>query len=224
MDWPDVPHWSTDLKVVVEPVFQYVGPGGLHPAREYQPSTGPVKGSKILWPHPHPLGQPLTPIEPLHGQSILEVLRTRPLTAPAPGSDRRLSGEAHQVGRHSLRSDHEPQGSLPGLQGRRTGTRSRLHLRRERAHLHARDLPDVPRNRAVGRAASQEHRAIGVPLTPGLNSAPRSLTGSRPSRSGRTPRSITAICKQVLGPPSVESSCHALHASEVIRSALAMLR
>jgi hypothetical protein len=23
---------------------------GLHPARQYQPSTGPVKGSKILWP------------------------------------------------------------------------------------------------------------------------------------------------------------------------------
>jgi hypothetical protein len=36
--------------------------------------------------------------DPLHGQSILEVLRTSPLTAPAPGSDRRLSGEAHQTG------------------------------------------------------------------------------------------------------------------------------
>jgi hypothetical protein len=37
----------------------------------------------------------------LHGQSILEVLRTKPLMAPAPGSDRRLSGEAHRVGGHS---------------------------------------------------------------------------------------------------------------------------
>jgi hypothetical protein len=26
--------------------------GGLHPARQYQPSTGAVKGSKILWPRP----------------------------------------------------------------------------------------------------------------------------------------------------------------------------
>ena len=40
--------------------------------------------------------------EPPHGQSILKVLRTTPLTAPAPGSDRRLSGEAHQVGAHRL--------------------------------------------------------------------------------------------------------------------------
>jgi len=45
--------------------------------------------------------------EPLHGQRILEVLRTKPLTAPAPGSDRRLSGEALRVGGHSHRSDHE---------------------------------------------------------------------------------------------------------------------
>ncbi len=26
--------------------------GGLHPTRDYRPSTGPVKGSKILWPRP----------------------------------------------------------------------------------------------------------------------------------------------------------------------------
>ena len=26
--------------------------GGLHPARKYQPSTGAVKGSKMLWPRP----------------------------------------------------------------------------------------------------------------------------------------------------------------------------
>src|SRR5258708_32904249 len=38
--------------------------------------------------------------QPLHGQSILEVLRTRPLTALAPGSDRRLSVEGHQVAGH----------------------------------------------------------------------------------------------------------------------------
>jgi hypothetical protein len=78
---------------------------GPHPAREYQPSTGAVKGSKILWPllfrtHTNP---PRT--EPLHGQSIFEVLRTKPLTAPAPGSARRLSSEAHHVGSHSHKSD-----------------------------------------------------------------------------------------------------------------------
>jgi hypothetical protein len=57
-----------------------------------------VKGSKILWPRPLRTPHNLPPTAPLHGQSILEVLRTKPLTAPAPGSDRRLSGEAHQVG------------------------------------------------------------------------------------------------------------------------------
>ena len=31
--------------------------GGLHPARKYQPSTRPVKGSKILWPRPLALTQ-----------------------------------------------------------------------------------------------------------------------------------------------------------------------
>jgi hypothetical protein len=145
-----------------------------------------------------PLARPLAPIEPLHGQSILEVLRTRPLTAPAPGSDRRLSGEAHQVGGHSHRSDHEPRGSLPGLQGRRPGTRPCLHVRREGAHLRARDLPDVSRNRAVRSGASQDRRAIGVPLTPGRSSTSRSLRGSRLPSSGDATRLITAICKQGL--------------------------
>jgi hypothetical protein len=53
---------------------------------------GPVKGSKILWPDPL-AEESLTLIDRQHGQSILEVLRTKPLTAPAPSSDRRLSGE-----------------------------------------------------------------------------------------------------------------------------------
>ncbi len=34
------------------------------------------------------------------------------MTAPAPGSDRRLSGEAHQVGSPRHRSDHEQQGPV----------------------------------------------------------------------------------------------------------------
>ncbi len=96
-----------------------------------------------------PLAQPLTPIEPLHGQSILEVLRTRPLTARAPGGDRRLSGEALHVGGHSYRSDHDPHGALPGLQGRRTGPRFRVHLRRGRAHLYTYDLHCVHGQRSA---------------------------------------------------------------------------
>jgi hypothetical protein len=79
--------------------------------------------SKILLAVPSRTRTPLARIEPLRGQSILEVLRTRPLTAPAPGSDRRLSGEAHQVGGHSQRSDHELQRSVPGLQRWRLGAR-----------------------------------------------------------------------------------------------------
>jgi hypothetical protein len=97
--------------------------GGLHPAREYQPCTGPVKDFKILWPRPSRTHANLPRPEPLHGQSILKVLRTRPLTAPAPGSDRRLSGEAHQVGGHPHRSDHEPHGSLPGMPSRHARAR-----------------------------------------------------------------------------------------------------
>jgi hypothetical protein len=72
---------------------------------DYQPSTGAVKGSKILCPRPSRKRTPLACTEPLHSQSILEVLRTRPLTAPAPGSDRRLSGEAHQVGGQKIVSN-----------------------------------------------------------------------------------------------------------------------
>ena len=111
------------------------GEGDLHPARKYQPSTGPVKGSKILWPRSSRTHATLPRAEPLHGQSILKVLRTRPLTAPAAGSDRRLSGEARHVGGHSYRSDHEPHGSVPGVQRRRPGARPGMHLRREGAHL-----------------------------------------------------------------------------------------
>jgi hypothetical protein len=68
-----------------------------------------------------PLPHAYTPArtEPLHGQSILEVLQTKLLTAPAPDTDRRLSGEGHQVGGHSRRSDHEQHGSLHSLPGRR---------------------------------------------------------------------------------------------------------
>ncbi len=83
------------------------------------------------------------PSEPRHGQSILEVLRTGPLTAPAPGSDRRLPGEGHQVGGHRHRSDHEPNGSLPGMSRWWLGARTGMHLRREQAHLHTRELHRV---------------------------------------------------------------------------------
>jgi hypothetical protein len=92
-----------------------VAGGSLHPARECQPSSGAVKGSKILWPHPPGLARRSRPSEPRQSQSILGVLRTRPLASPAPGSDRRQSGEAHQVGGRSHGSDHEPQRSLPGM-------------------------------------------------------------------------------------------------------------
>jgi len=106
--------------------------------------------------------------EPLHGQSILQILRTRPLTAPVPGSDRRLSGEAHQVGSHSHRSDHEQQGSLPGMQRRRPGPRAGMHLHRERAHLPTRYLPCVHGQR----------RARCVPDRGGGRGVSRSLTDS----------------------------------------------
>jgi hypothetical protein len=45
---------------------------GLHPARQYQPSTGPVKGSKILWPGRHRIRSTCTHAGLPHGQSILE--------------------------------------------------------------------------------------------------------------------------------------------------------
>ena len=115
-----------------------------------------------------PLAQPLTPIEPLHGQSILEVLRTRPLTAPAPGGDRRLSGEALHVGGHSHRSDHDPHGSLPGLQGRPTGARTGMRLRRGRAHLYTYDLHCVHGQR----------RARCVPDRKVISGQSRSATGT----------------------------------------------
>jgi hypothetical protein len=103
--------------------------------------------------------------KPLHGQSILEVLRTRPLTAPAPGSDRRLSGEAHQVGGNSHRSDHEPRGTLPGLPRRWPGARTRMHVRRQRE----------PRRLTVNRTLVQ-HSAV----LPRLR-----LSSSRPACQGR---------------------------------------
>src|SRR5215469_11441119 len=115
-----------------------VAKGGPHPAREYQPSTGAVKGSKILWPGHLCTQTSRIYAELAHGQSILKVLRTKPLTAPAPGSDRRLSGEAHQVGGHPPgtggRHDHHAQAavadlsqrSLPHMPGRRPSPRSRM--------------------------------------------------------------------------------------------------
>jgi hypothetical protein len=108
--------------------------GSISPPRE--PSRVPRSFGRIS-----PLAQPLPPAQPRHGQSIFEVLRTMPLTAPAPGSDRRLSGEAHQVGGHPHRSDHEPHGSVPAVPRRQLGTRATMLLRRERAHLHTGDLP-----------------------------------------------------------------------------------
>jgi hypothetical protein len=133
---------------VAEPVFNTWVRGRPSPGAGLSALHGTRQGSQDPLTASCPLAQPLTPIEPLHGQSILEVLRTKPLTAPAPGSDRRLSGEAHQVGSHSHRSDHEPQGSLPGLQGRRAGPRAGMRVRRKRAHLCARDLQPVRRQRA----------------------------------------------------------------------------
>jgi hypothetical protein len=140
----DARRWCLQIRTPrSSPTFSAGSGVGLHPARKYQPSTGAVKGSKILWPRPLSTHINLGRTQPLHGQSILEVLRTRPLTAPAPGSDRRLSGEAHHVGGHSHRSDHEPHGSLPGMQRRRPGARTGMHMRRQRAHLHAHDLHRV---------------------------------------------------------------------------------
>jgi hypothetical protein len=81
----------------VKPGPNEVDTASLHPARKYQASTGAVKGSEILWPRPFALTLSLTHPELLHGQSILEVLWTMPLTAHAPGSDRRPSGEGHLV-------------------------------------------------------------------------------------------------------------------------------
>jgi hypothetical protein len=142
--------------------------GGPHPVQEYQPSTGPVKGSKILWPLLARTHIPPACAKPRHGQSILEVLRTRPLTAPAPGGDRRLSGEAHQVGDHSHRSDHEPHGSVPGVQRRRPGARPGMHLRWEGAHLHAGDL----------RSMHGQRRTRCVPDRTVIGSQSRSPTGT----------------------------------------------
>jgi hypothetical protein len=135
-----------------------VDPGGLHPARDCQPFTGAVKGSKSFGRALHRPRNPSRASSLLHGQSILAVLRTKPLTAPAPGGHRRLSGEARQVGGHSLRSDHEPQGSLPGLPGQRPGPWPWVHLHRERAHLHTPRSARAtePGNRKAGQG--QQHR------------------------------------------------------------------
>jgi hypothetical protein len=131
--------WSIS-SLIREPGAAFTRRGNISPPRD--PSRVPRSFGRALLAR-----ATLTLIGPLHGQSILEVLRTRPLTAPAPGSDRRLSGEALHVGGHSHRSDHGQQGSVPGVQRRRPGARSGMRLRRERAHLHAHDLHHVQRNR-----------------------------------------------------------------------------
>ena len=159
-----------------------MGEGGLHPARKYQPSTGAVKGSKILWPRPLRTPHNHPPTAPLHGQSILEVLRTKPLTAPAPGSDRRLSGEAQHVGSHPHRSDHGQQASVPELQRRRLGALPRMHLLWQRAHLHVRDLHRLRRQRAC------PLRARSVGRTRGADGHSRTRPHSRDLETGMSPR------------------------------------
>ena len=188
--------------------------GGCWPTRSHESGAGrpsPGAGLSALYGSRQgfqdPLAAPLLThinlarVESLHGQSFLELLRTRPLTAPAPGSDRRLSGEGHQVGGHQHGpggpDDHQAQPAgmdssqrscalrplppardhavtagqalsldlrhgvgrrAPGprarqgrirqvrcVQGRRPGARSRMHLQRDRAHLHAYDLHRVRR-------------------------------------------------------------------------------
>jgi hypothetical protein len=121
------------------------------PGAEVSALHGTRQGSQDPLAAPVPHAHTLTRTEPLHGQSILEVLRTRSLTAPAPGGDRRLSGEAHQVGAHPHRSDHEPHGSLPGVPRRRPGPCTGMHLRREGAHLHTCDLHCVHGQRRARR-------------------------------------------------------------------------
>ena len=80
------PGWlSPTARARLLPIPEASDEGGLHSARKYQPSTRPVKGPKILWPRRSRMRITPTRMEPLHGQSILEVLRTKPWTAPAPG-------------------------------------------------------------------------------------------------------------------------------------------
>jgi hypothetical protein len=76
--------------------------GGLHPARGLSALHGSRQGFQDPLAASPPHTHTAAGTGPLHGQSILEVLRTRPLTAPAPGRDRRLSGEGHQVGGQRL--------------------------------------------------------------------------------------------------------------------------
>ena len=118
----------------------------------------------------------------LHGQSILKVLRTKPLTAPAPGSDRRLSGEGHQVGGHRHRSDHEPQRPVPGMRRWRPGARQGMHLQRERAYLHTRDLRHVHGQRG---ARCVPDRGVGRGVSRSLtDSLLASLTCGGPGQDG----------------------------------------
>jgi len=128
-------------------------------SHESRPRGRPSRGAEVSALHgsgqgfQDPLAAPLRVhtnlacLEPLHGQSILEVLRTRPLTAPAPGSDRRLSGEGHQVGSPRRRSGHEQQRQVRDVRRRRLGPRPGMHVPWERAHLPAHDLHRVQRQR-----------------------------------------------------------------------------
>ena len=122
------------------------------------------------------------------------------MTAPAPGSDRRLSGEAHQVGRHSHRSDHEPHESVPGIWRRWPGARSGMHLRRQRAHLHTSGLHRVPRHR---RGEHDQGLSLGPPgVQPRMQPSTQTLADTRrPSyttSSARPPSGlgVSTTCKR----------------------------
>ena len=182
--------------------------GNISPPRE--PSRVPRSFGRIS-----PLAQPLPPAQPRHGQSIFEVLRTMPLTAPAPGSDRRLSGEAHHVGGHPHRSDHEPHGSVPAVPRRQLGTRATMLLRRERAHLHTGDLPSVrrhwnqearPRRRAPRRSSPMIRNIRGTisAVRAGTGYVWRGGRGNSPSCNGGLRSRVPDTCP-------MESTARATH-------------
>src|SRR5215469_6998746 len=121
--------------------------GGLHPARKYQPSTGAVKGSKILWPLTSaraytlralslctakaswkPAAKPLT----LPLQAVIGAYRVKPTRWEANGPGESHEHHARPAGIDS-RSAH---GTLHDMQRRRPGPSSGMHLLRECAHLH----------------------------------------------------------------------------------------
>ena len=126
--------------------------GSISPPRD--PSRVPRSFGRA-----HPQAYTLTSRELPHGQSILEVLRTKPLTAPAPGSDRRLSDEGHQVGGHRARSGHE-QASVHSVRRWRPGARPGMHLRRQGTHLYAHHLHHLRRHRTQQAVTGSTKRCI----------------------------------------------------------------